>query len=122
MSFCNDNGIPHSEFLGWDKDDRDKVLAALMEKSLFCSLCGTAEWEWDENRHAYQPVEHFCMGCYMKESASEDAGKMKGTSVELVPTTEELLRRQQERYEMIRQMDVEDQPAEPGDGMPAPIG
>lgn len=121
MTFCNEQAMPHSEFLSWDQDDRDKAVAQMMEKSGYCSLCGTAEWEWEENPHAYTPEERVCRGCYMKESASEDAGSMHGTSIELVPATPEVLERQQLHYERLRSMDVRDQPAEGGEE-PVPIG
>lgn len=121
MAFCNEKAIPHSEFLDWDRDDQHKAMAQMIEKGEYCSLCGTAEWEWEENPHAYTPEEHFCKGCYIKESASEDAGKMKGTSVELVLSTPEVLRRQQQHYERLTKLDVTDQPAE-NEGLPAPIG
>ena len=48
----------------WDPEDRSKALAFLFEKGERCQMCGTAEWEWDENRHAYEPVLRTCWGCY----------------------------------------------------------
>ena len=39
--FCNTHGIPHSEFLEWDPDDRQKALAYLYEDSERCGMCGT---------------------------------------------------------------------------------
>jgi hypothetical protein len=86
MSFCNEHGIPHSEFLGWDPEDRAKALAFVFEKSMRCELCGTAEWEWDADRRAYEPVEKICMGCYLKHMAEEGGGLMPGTSIVMEPT------------------------------------
>lgn len=80
-------GIPHSEFLEWLPEDRAKALAFQIEKSSKCVLCGTAEWEWEENKRAYEPIEKFCMGCYLKSIAGEDSGSMAGTTVTLVPTS-----------------------------------
>ena len=51
-----------------------------------CDMCGTASWEWDENRRAYEPVEKFCHGCYIKTVAGTDNNDMPGTTIELVPT------------------------------------
>lgn len=84
MQFCDEHGIPHSQFLEWDPDSRAKALAFLIEKAERCALCGTAGWEWEENRRAYTPVEHFCMGCYLKSALEDDAGSSPGTTIRLV--------------------------------------
>lgn len=94
MQFCNTAGIPHSQFLDWDQTDQNKVLAYLFEDSLRCGMCGTADWEWekeDENGlvkpiRAYEPVGHFCMGCYLKSVAGEENGNDPGYTVQLVHT------------------------------------
>lgn len=86
MSYCYEQGIPHSEFLNWEPDDRSKVMAFMMEKSLRCELCGTAEWEWSADRRAYEPVEKFCMGCYLKHMADEGSGALPGTTIVMEPT------------------------------------
>lgn len=87
MSYCVEQGIPHSTFKAWDPVDQAKVLAYLLEKGQTCELCGTAEWEWEENKRAYTPVEHFCMGCYLKAQLGEEAGSMPGTTVKLVSSS-----------------------------------
>lgn len=88
MSFCNEKGIPHSEFLGWAPEDRAKTLAYQMESALRCTMCGTAGWEWDENRFAYAAVEEFCQGCYQKSMFTDTESKsLPGTNVKLTPTT-----------------------------------
>lgn len=87
LAFCNDHGIPHSVFLSWDPVDRAKALAYLVEKGQACDLCGTAEWEWEENRRAYTPVEHFCMGCYLKAALQEETSNMPGTTVRLASSS-----------------------------------
>lgn len=91
MRFCNDNGIPHSEFLGWDAVDRAKQLAYMMEEAERCAMCGTADWEWDEDKHAYTPIENFCRGCYMERAYSDDRELLPGTTVRLAKTTDALL-------------------------------
>lgn len=88
MSFCNEKGIPHSVFLEWKPEDRAKALAFIMESSLRCSQCGTAPWEWEQNRFAYAAVEEFCQGCYQKSVFNDQEAKsLPGTNVKLVPTT-----------------------------------
>jgi hypothetical protein len=86
LSLCSDWGIPHSEFLEWDPIDRSKALAYAIEKSEKCGLCGTADWEWQEDKRAYAPVEKFCLGCYYKKQLEDDSGSQAGTSIVLVPT------------------------------------
>lgn len=86
MSYCYEQGIPHSVFLGWSPEDRSKTMAFMIEKSTRCDMCGTAEWEWDADRRAYEPVEKFCMGCYLKHMAHEGSGSMPGTTIAMEPT------------------------------------
>jgi len=86
MSYCYEKGIPHSEFLGWSPEDRAKTVAYLLEEGSKCGMCGTAQWEWEKNRRAYEPVEKFCMGCYLKHMANEGSGQMPGTTIALEPT------------------------------------
>ena len=87
MSYCYEKGIPHSEWLDWDPEDRAKVVAYRLEEANRCAMCGTADWEWDENRFAYEPVEKLCHGCYIKEIARQDiSGQAPGISITLQPT------------------------------------
>lgn len=91
MSYCYEKAIPHSVFLNWDPEDRAKVLAYQMEQSLRCSMCGTAGWEWEDNKFAYTPVEELCQGCYQKSRFQDTQAKpLPGTNVKLVPTTPQL--------------------------------
>jgi hypothetical protein len=87
LTLCHDWGIPHSQFLDWDPSDRAKATAFFLEKSARCSSCGTAQWEWDDDPNAFQPVTEFCQGCYRRESALEDReASLAGMTVVLVPT------------------------------------
>lgn len=96
MSYCVDKGIPHSEFLGWDPEDRAKLVAWMLEDADRCSMCGTAPWEWAENRFAYTAVDDFCQGCYQKAIFTEQQSQsLPGTNVKLVPTTPALLAQMQ---------------------------
>jgi hypothetical protein len=56
----------------------------VLEETLRCTLCGTAEWEWEHDKRAYAPVEEFCMGCYLKSVFTDDLGP--GASIGLAPT------------------------------------
>lgn len=88
MSYCYEKGIPHSKFLTWDAEDKAKVLAYIMEQNLRCSMCGTAPWEWEENKFAYTPVDEFCKGCYQKAMFKDtESNSLPGTNVRLTPTT-----------------------------------
>lgn len=88
MQYCNEHGLPHSKFLAWDPIDRAKALAFVLEKNERCVMCGTAEWEWELDRFAYEPVEKFCHGCYLKDAAQDpDPNRnMAGITIELMPT------------------------------------
>lgn len=91
MGYCFEKGIPHSEFVEWEPEDRAKVIAYSMESSLRCSQCGTAGWEWEENKHAYGAVDEFCQGCYQRAMFSDTESKsLPGTNVKLVPMTPRL--------------------------------
>ena len=71
--------------LGWDPEDRAKLIAYLLESSSKCQQCGTAAWEWEEDRHAYEPTVVQCWGCYYKDLTREDAEGMLGARISLVP-------------------------------------
>lgn len=91
LQFCNEHGIPHSQFLLWDPVDRAKAMAYVSTKAEHCIMCGTAGWEWDPkqggSRFAYEAVETFCPGCYAKAAMRQlDAGRnTDGITVELAP-------------------------------------
>lgn len=101
---CDDYGIPHSEFLGWSNKDRAKALAFKYEKNDRCQLCGTAPWEWEDNKHAYVPDEHFCLGCYMKHMANEDHKRLPGTTIELARNSSKRLAEQRIMEQKRRKM------------------
>jgi hypothetical protein len=91
MGYCHEKGIPHSVFLEWDPEDRAKTLAYSLEQALRCTLCGTAPWEWEENKFAYTAVDEFCKGCYHKSMYKDtESNSLPGTNVKLVPTTPQL--------------------------------
>lgn len=90
LGYCVDHGIPHSEWLEkWSPEDRAKVVAYLVESAERCDFCGTAPWEWDENKYAYEAVDHFCPGCYQKSVfSSGESNSLPGTNVKLIPVTQ----------------------------------
>jgi hypothetical protein len=85
MSWCTDHGLPHSEFLSWSNEDRAKTVAYLLESNERCQMCGTAPWEWDEDRNAYEPTVKQCWGCYVREGADHDTHSLPGSRVVLAP-------------------------------------
>jgi len=70
--------------LDWDNEDRAKLAAYLMESNERCTMCGTAQWEWEEDRYAYEPLPIQCYGCYLREVSKEDETP-PGTRMTLVP-------------------------------------
>lgn len=96
MAYCHEKAIPHSEFMEWDPEDRSKLVAYILEQSERCQMCGTANWEWDENKYAYSAVDEFCHGCYQKSVFSDTMStSLPGTNVRLIPTTPALRAKQQ---------------------------
>lgn len=97
MSYCYEKAIPHSKFLKWKPSDKAKTIAFALEQANRCTMCGTAAWEWAENRFAYTPLDEFCQGCYTKSvfSDQESSKSLPGTNVKLVPTTP-MMRAQQQ--------------------------
>lgn len=87
LTICSEYHITHSEFLGWSPEDQAKAIAIFGHKADRCALCGTADWEWDPAqggaRHAYEPVEKLCQGCYVKH---DQGSEQPGTYVVLEPT------------------------------------
>lgn len=81
MMVCAEYRIPHSQFLSWGKDDRDKAIWFEIRKRQACSGCGTRAEEWDEElggrRDAYRADWVRCPGCAMRE-AREDSEKPGG--------------------------------------------
>lgn len=84
MSWTSDHGLPHSDLLKWDQEDRAKLVAYLLESSERCGMCGTSPWEWEEDRNAYEPINRQCWGCYVREGA-DDPHALPGSRVVLVP-------------------------------------
>jgi hypothetical protein len=103
MRFCNEHGMPHSKFLAWDRDDQAKAIAFMFEDAERCQLCGTAGWEWEADRNAYEPVLITCLGCYYKEVSREGQDIGPGVTVRLEkPGTMQAARRAVAQQRMAR--------------------
>lgn len=69
-----------------------------MEKAERCQMCGTAAWEWEEDRYAYEPAREVCIGCQKKDLLRDDHEKPPpGSSVVLIPKKVAAARRRAER-------------------------
>lgn len=89
MKYCLEKGIPHDDWLSWSPESRAKHLATMFFEAEVCQLCGTAQWEWEENRFAYEAEEKFCQGCYVKTVSGEDRNSLPGTTISLIASTEQ---------------------------------
>jgi hypothetical protein len=103
LRWCAEHGIPHSQLLDWEAEDRAKLHAHLLEESLRCVMCGTMTWEWDPeqggSKRAYTAIESFCPGCYAKHGLSEGNDQPAGTTIQLVPHSDALIEQQRRAYE-----------------------
>lgn len=83
-----DHAIPYSEYLEWHPDDRAAVIAFLTEEGDRCTMCGTKDSEWREDRYAYVAEAHWCQGCYTRAAEQENIKEsLPGTTVRLVANT-----------------------------------
>lgn len=68
-----------------------------MEKAEFCQMCGTAPWQWEEDRFSFEPVLEVCHGCEKKDILRDDDAKLPpGASIVLIPKDEAKRRRDQQ--------------------------
>ena len=105
VSWAAEHGMSHSDLLSWDDEDRAKLVAYLLENSERCQMCGTAPWEWDDDRNAYEPISHQCWGCYVKDGADQ-GDSLPGSRITLVPRKQaERLRNKENRAPRLRQED-----------------
>lgn len=67
MEVCEKYRVPHSVFLRWDSDDRDKAIAFHVRQRSRCPSCGTRPEEWDPKQGgdpaAYTASLKRCRGC-----------------------------------------------------------
>lgn len=88
---CRAYQLPHSAFLAWSKDDRDKAIWEYVRSTQACPSCRTREAEWLEadggDRNAYRAEKSRCRGCELLEHARELVDEKKdgrGIHVRLV--------------------------------------
>ncbi|MEV1245082.1 hypothetical protein [Nonomuraea sp. NPDC049750] len=85
LDVCAAYRIPHSEFLRWDADDRDKAIWHHIWRQEECQHCRTRDEEWDESRggyrYAYVAEKRRCRGCEVKEAAQETVTAEDGRGV-----------------------------------------
>lgn len=88
LDVCASYGIPHSVFLSWSDDDRDKATWHHIWKRQECGGCGTRAEEWDEtrggHRHAYIAEPRRCRGCEVKAGAQKSVTPDDGEGVHIV--------------------------------------
>ncbi len=98
MEYCGPAGIPRSEFLSWDRDDRDAALWWVIYRRESCQSCGTRPEEWDPDRggdpNAYEATATHCRGCEIRGRAEESLNQNKkqhrrGTTITLRRTRPE---------------------------------
>lgn len=86
-----EQGISRTDWLTkWRPEDRSLIVACLLEKAEQCAMCGSADWEWEEDPDAYRALHMTCLGCAAKDRArsSEDTDtSTPGSSIRLVPTS-----------------------------------
>lgn len=79
MDYCGPLGLPRSEFLRWDRDDRDAAIVWAMRRAAACQSCGTRPEEWDPEQggsdFAYVAEIRGCRGCETRESAQKQITK-----------------------------------------------
>lgn len=89
---CAAYQVPHSEFLAWAQDDRDKAIWHLIRQRQKCPGCGTRAAEWDPAQggrgDAYQAEVVQCPGCAQVAALQKGLGQKDdfGAHVALVPT------------------------------------
>lgn len=75
LGVCHHYRIPHSEFLSWPQDDRDKAIWVYIRERSTCSQCGTRDSEWNPeeggHRRAYLAETRVCRGCQAIAQRSE---------------------------------------------------
>lgn len=82
---AHDYRIPHSQFLRWRKDDRDKAIWHYLRERDRCPHCGTRSAEWDEaaggDRNAYEAALRLCRGCQLRQARQKQLDKGDGPKV-----------------------------------------
>jgi len=48
-------------------------------------MCGSSEWEWKEDRYAYESAAHTCKGCQILDAARDGEKPGPGVRMVLIP-------------------------------------
>lgn len=93
MAVCAEYRIPHSRFLSWSQEDRDKAIWFQVRQRQTCPQCGTRADEWEGDRNAYVASFHHCRGCEVKARSEDELEKApeqfpRGTTPTLRPRGE----------------------------------
>ncbi|WP_405149429.1 hypothetical protein OG589_14495 [Sphaerisporangium sp. NBC_01403] len=98
LAVCHHYLIPHSAFLSWSAEDRDKAIWQHIRKRQACGSCGTRPEEWDEtrggDRNAYIAEPERCRGCEVKQAGEEalasDKDRGRGARIVLIRNRKEV--------------------------------
>jgi hypothetical protein len=71
LKVCHHYRLRHSEFLGWDQDDRDKAIWSVLRELETCAGCGTRPDEWEDDLDAFEAANELCRGCRALEIGRE---------------------------------------------------
>jgi hypothetical protein len=69
MQFCNQAGIPHSEFLSWEESDQEAAMEYELHSGERCPGCGTFPSDWLDEKGQHKEPQPFlahtvnCLGC-----------------------------------------------------------
>lgn len=78
---CRAYQLPHSGFLAWSKDDRDKAIWEFVRSTEKCPSCRTREADWTEaeggHHNAFRAEKARCRGCELLETARESVDEKK---------------------------------------------
>lgn len=84
MAVCADYKIPHSEFLEWDTDDRNKAIWWQIQERERCPSCGTRPEEWSDDNNAYIGDVIRCRGCEVRQRTEETVDPKAGRGQQVV--------------------------------------
>jgi hypothetical protein len=84
MAVCVEYKIPHSEFLGWDSDDRAKAIWWHVRERERCPSCGTRHEDWVDDPHAYVGELVRCRGCEVRQQTESSVTESDGRGIHVV--------------------------------------
>jgi len=106
MAVCAAYRIPHSVFLSWAPDDRDKALSWHLRQAEICKQCGTHPDDWDPkkggHRRAFVAEILVCPGCEVRQREEHELSqprweKVRGAYVVMRRNVQAMLERRRHR-------------------------